>query len=65
MHQFILDNIGVFLGIIVIAQAIILYGQSQIYIWTLGVVKSILTFMAASKSLHEVADKEIQALKSK
>lgn len=65
MHQFILDNIGVFLGIIVIAQAIILYGQSQMFVWTVNVIKPILTFMAASKLLHEVADKEIQALKSK
>lgn len=39
IHQFILDYIGVFLFIIIAAQAIILYGQSRIYEWCKGVLQ--------------------------
>jgi hypothetical protein len=65
MHDFILNNIGIILGIIVLAQALILSSQSRMFVWMLEVVKGIQQFMIASQALHEEAHKDLEKLKGK
>lgn len=65
MHEFILDHIETILAIIILAQAIILYGQSKIYDWTRGLLKEVLVFMKASGHLHNSTNSVIKRIKEK
>ena len=63
MHQFILNNIEFILAIIVIAQGVILYGQSTIYKWSkeiFGHIATAMTKLAVSNLKGLEAIMEIQ-----
>lgn len=65
MHQFILDNIGVILAIIVIAQGVILYGQSKIYEWAKITFSEILEFMISTNIINTHHQKVLEEIKKK
>lgn len=65
IHEFILDNLEFFFAIIVIAQGIILFGQSQIKRWADGIFSEILNYMKATNVLNKNFTKHIEELEKK
>ena len=65
MHKFILDNIEIILAIIIVAQGIILYGQSCIKDWCDKAFTSILNFMNSSNTIYKTHREQLEEIRKK